>query len=304
MSMQRALLSDGIRLGRLAGIEINLSPSFLPLALLLVVGLDPIAGGLLAAILLAVLLASSIVAHELGHALTARAFGIRTRAITLHLLGGVAKIEGEPRRPAHEILIAAAGPAVSLLLAAIFFGLTWLTALVAGPWQGAFLYLSVANLILAAFNLLPGLPLDGGRILRGILWARSQDRRGATISAARGGEIIAYLIFALAFLRLIDPTGGLVAAFFPALMAWFLLGAARAEKARAELSGRPSGQTRPGLAELLELARRTRPVEVVVSRASRPRSTIDPEREVIRYPDGRELYIERPRRSHPGHDRR
>ena len=145
---------------------------------------------------------ASIVAHEYGHALTARRFGIQTIAITLHFFGGVAKITSEPRTPKQELLIAIAGPAVSLALAALAalaFGVLVVLqpAGVSGAVAGFLVHLALMNLILGVFNLLPGYPMDGGRVLRALLWWRSGNHRRASYLAARGGEMVAYGLMGL-----------------------------------------------------------------------------------------------------------
>ena len=132
----------------------------------------------------ALLFFAAVVAHELGHALTAARFGIRTRRITLWPLGGLAEIEREPEKPAQEFAVAVAGPATSLLFGALCLGLSALVAPVSAPLGAIAAYLGMANLALALFNLLPGYPLDGGRVLRALVW-------GATRSYARGTRVAA-----------------------------------------------------------------------------------------------------------------
>ena len=121
---------------------------------------------LLMGLFTAVIFVTSIVWHELAHALVALHFRIPVTRIVLHIFGGVAHIARDPERPIQEFLVAVAGPASSLMLAAGFSALSNLSALT-GP---AFAWLSLINLTLALFNLLPGFPLDGGRILRAALW--------------------------------------------------------------------------------------------------------------------------------------
>lgn len=152
--------------------------------------------------LCALVLFASIVAHELAHALAARGYGVRTGAITLFLFGGIAEIESEPGTPRADALIALAGPAMSALIAvaaiAAAFALDRFapaTALAGGIAKLA-VYVGLANAVLAVFNLIPAYPMDGGRVLRAILWARSRDRRSATIAAARVGMGFAVLFVA------------------------------------------------------------------------------------------------------------
>jgi Zn-dependent protease len=125
----------------------------------------------------------SILAHELGHCLTAIRYGVEVRRISLSPLGGISHIPIEPDSPDKEMLIAVAGPVVSFGIGGIF-GLAWLVVPTSGVWQPlSFLLLSFAaiNFMLAVFNLLPGLPLDGGRVLRGLIWAKTGDYDRATL---------------------------------------------------------------------------------------------------------------------------
>ena len=140
-----------------------------------------------------------IVLHELGHALVARAVGIPIRGITLFLFGGVAEMEDEPPSASSEFLMAAAGPAVSAVLAAIF----WLSSgLVAAPAVVFPLrYLAGINLVVLIFNLVPAFPLDGGRVLRSILWAVLKNLRRATYWAALSGQAFAWLLIGLGILN-------------------------------------------------------------------------------------------------------
>lgn len=140
----------------------------------------------------ALALFASVVIHELAHALTARRFGVRTDTITLFLFGGVALLDEEPATPRADALVAAAGPAASAVLG--LFGLGVLAALerfAHGPATDApalfTAYFAVANGVLAVFNLLPAFPMDGGRVLRALLWRRGGDMRRATRLAARVG---------------------------------------------------------------------------------------------------------------------
>jgi Zn-dependent protease/CBS domain-containing protein len=149
---------------------------------------------------------ASVLIHELSHAFVARMEGIRIQDIQLHIFGGWARLIGEPSTPMAELRIAVAGPVSSFLLA-VFFWL-WLFAvegLTGGSaWAqaagAAFLYLAAANLFLAVFNLLPGLPLDGGRALRAILWQRRKDILSATRTTMKLGVWLAYLLISYGLL--------------------------------------------------------------------------------------------------------
>jgi Zn-dependent protease len=131
-----------------------------------------------------------LTAHELAHATVARRFGIHVLGITLFLFGGVAEIRGEVPTPAREFAVALAGPALSVLLGGLF-GAGALSTGAHPTLEGVFVTLSLVNLGVAVFNLVPGLPLDGGRILRAALWRRWGDHRRATRVAAAGGNVLA-----------------------------------------------------------------------------------------------------------------
>ncbi|MFI7611841.1 site-2 protease family protein [Nonomuraea terrae] len=146
------------------------------------------------AFVFAVLLYVSVLLHELAHSVLAKAYGLPVRRITLYLLGGVSEIEKEPPTPGKEFMVAAVGPLLSLALAALGFGADlWLVdgggILEALIWQ-----LWVANLIVGVFNLLPGLPLDGGRMLRAGVWKLSGSPGSGTVVAAWGGRALAALL--------------------------------------------------------------------------------------------------------------
>lgn len=146
--------------------------------------------------LTALLLVVSVVVHELAHALMARAEGLEIHDITLHIFGGMARLASEPETPAAELKIAAVGPAASFLLGVLFLALDNLlfygTTFVA---EGRVLgHLGVVNLILATFNLLPGFPLDGGRVLKAVLWKRRGDAESAMRTARSAGRSIAWAL--------------------------------------------------------------------------------------------------------------
>lgn len=165
----------------------------------------------------ALLLFASVLVHEFGHALAARRFGIRTRAITLFLFGGVAQIAEEPPTPRAEFVVAIAGPLTSLALAAGFFILfhTMGTSALGIVVQ----YLVTVNVMLGIFNLVPGFPLDGGRVLRAALWRTSGSLARATRTAARAGQIVA-LLFVGAGLLLLSRS--VITGLWLVLLGWFL----------------------------------------------------------------------------------
>jgi Zn-dependent protease len=166
--------------------------------------------------------------HELAHALTARRFGIRVRGITLFLFGGVAEIEGEVPTPAREFAVALVGPAVSTFLGAVFALGTQIASSAGRPVaEGILGTLALVNLGVALFNLFPGLPLDGGRLVRAALWRLSGSYAAATRVAAAGGSLLAVLLVALGVLLVVaeGETAGLW--YVPmGLFLWFLARAA------------------------------------------------------------------------------
>lgn len=190
-------MSWSIKIARLAGIPVKLHLTFLILVAFIALSAGSL-GGILSSLLMIVLLFGSVVLHELGHALAARRYGISTRDITLLPIGGLAMLERFPDNPRQEIVIAAAGPAVSFGLAGLafllstFFGVSVTGAGLSNPGlvgQSLF-YLATINGILGVFNLIPALPMDGGRIFRGALslW-KGRDR--ATHIAASLAKVLA-----------------------------------------------------------------------------------------------------------------
>jgi len=175
-----------------------------------------------AAVATVVVFFASILAHELAHAVVARRDGLPVEGITLWMLGGVARLGGEAPSPPSELRIAAAGPLASLLAGGAF----WVVALAAG-WLDlsplvieVFLWLALINVVLAAFNVLPASPLDGGRILAAILWWRTGDRTKAAVWAGTAGKVLggALIGFGLFELAVRDAPFGL----WSALVGWFI----------------------------------------------------------------------------------
>ncbi|GLZ37318.1 site-2 protease family protein [Actinokineospora sp. NBRC 105648] len=193
----------GLLLFRYSGVPVVLAPSwwlgalavvvfYAPLVGTLLPGAGPVASVLLAAAF-AVLLGGSVLAHELGHCVVALRLGLPVRRLRLFLLGGLSEIARTPRRPGHEGVIAAAGPAVSILLAGAC-GIGLLVMPAEGPVWLLVLECAFANTAVAVFNLLPGLPLDGGRMLRAGVWAVTGRRGAGTRAAVVGGWVVAALL--------------------------------------------------------------------------------------------------------------
>ena len=173
------------------------------------------------------LLFASILLHELSHAWAARAAGIEVPAITLFLFGGVSEMAGEPSRPSTELRVAAVGQAMSLALAGVFYAVHGVVAPFASPLvAGIPLYLAWINAALAVFNLLPGLPLDGGRLLRAVAWWRTGSLRRASRIAANAGKGIALGLMVMGGLQIFS--GALVGGLWLVLIGLFLRGNAEA----------------------------------------------------------------------------
>lgn len=175
----------------------------------------------------ALLLFASVVVHEFAHALVARYFGVQTRGITLFIFGGIATLESEPPTPRAEAAIALAGPILSGLIALVAYGaMTLADRLGSSPFFAGcslgFAYLAVSNAVLAVFNLIPAFPMDGGRVLRALVWMRTRDRRAATAAAALVGVTLA-VCCAVASLVMLGSTRSWPYAWYATLaafMAW------------------------------------------------------------------------------------
>ncbi len=186
-------------------------------------------------ILAALLLFASVAFHELSHSWVAKRYKLKIESITLFIFGGVAQLKGEPPHPRAEFWIAIAGPLSSFFLSALFFFLTMNTA---GGSKALFAYLARLNLILGIFNLIPGFPMDGGRILRSAIWGKKKDYFYATQKASSVGRGIAlFLIFFGLFSVFTGGPGGIWLMF----IGWFLYSAAQASYQQATLQEILSG---------------------------------------------------------------
>lgn len=234
-------MRDSIRLGRLAGVSVGLNWSLVAMVVIVASGLADnrfpfdapgYSGGAyaVAGIAAAGVLLLGVLLHELGHAIVARRVGLHVDGITLSWMGGVTRIEGEAPRPAAELVVAAVGPFVS----AAFGGVLWLMRLVVeGAGGGRLLiaslgWLAVINVVLAAFNLLPASPLDGGRVLHALVWGATRDRWRATRFAGAAGMGLGALVIVGGFLLLSRAAGSLNGLFI-SLIGWWIVGSARAE---------------------------------------------------------------------------
>jgi Zn-dependent protease len=234
-------MGPGWRIGRLAGVELSIHPSWLVIAFLITYSLAVaqfprqfpgwsgaqywvVAGAT------AVLFFASVLAHELSHAVVARRFGLTVAGITLFIFGGATTLDGDSRTPREEALVALAGPATSIGIGLALLGID---LVVTQPQIGALIgWLGFINITLGVFNLIPGFPMDGGRVLRAILWRVRGDRLVATRNAAMVGRGFAYLLVAGGVFLALQP-GGLFSGLWLALIGWFLSNAAEATAAQA-----------------------------------------------------------------------
>jgi Zn-dependent protease/CBS domain-containing protein len=231
-------------LGRIRGIQIGVNWSVLVIVALLAYGLavgefpaaaprHPVAEYVVAALVTAVAYMGSLLAHELAHSLVAQRNGLQVEGITLWLLGGVSRLQGEIPDPGAEIRVAGVGPLVSLILGVVFWLAAWLLRAsgVGGVLVAALAWLGGINIVLAVFNVIPAAPLDGGRLLRAILWRITGDRYKAAAWSARSGQAFGWLlVVASAYLVLARREYNWL---WFALLGWFLTSAATAENQQA-----------------------------------------------------------------------
>ena len=238
-----------IKLGRIFGVEIGLHYSWFIIAVLITFSLAQQfqltnaawSGGLRwsLALITAVLFFASIVVHELSHALVAKARGLPVRSITLFALGGVAQMEKDAADAKTEFWMGIIGPITSFVIGVICLLLALLlgwtpSSLAQTPAAAMLMWLGVINIGLAIFNMVPGFPLDGGRVLRGLIWWITGDAKRATTIAARVGQVIAFLMILYGVMQFFGGAGfnGLWVAF----IGWFLLSASRESYAQMVIS--------------------------------------------------------------------
>lgn len=243
-----------IKLGRIFGVQIGLHYSWIIIALLVTLSLrsqfgvdHPNWSGVTTwtvAIVTGLLFFVSILLHELSHAAVAKLRGIPVRAITLFALGGVAQIEKDAADPKSEFWMGIIGPITSVVIGIVCLILAWLlgwgmTLTPESPPAAMFMWLGVINIVLAIFNMIPGFPLDGGRVLRAIVWWITGDANRSTRIAAGVGQFVALGFILLGIWRFFSGAGfgGLWIAF----IGWFLLEAARASGAQVEITERLTG---------------------------------------------------------------
>lgn len=247
-------MESHIKLGRIFGVKIGLHYSWIIIALLIAFSLASRFQEMhqdwgrgtawLTAIITAALFFAAIITHELSHALVAKLRGLPVHSITLFVLGGVAQIEADAKDAKTEFWIGIAGPVMSAVLGFICLGLAWtlgwtMPAEPGTPLMAMLVWLGYINITLAIFNMIPGFPMDGGRVLRAVIWWITGNRAPATRIATLMGQFIAFGFIFLGLFSFFRGAGfgGLWIAF----IGWFLLQAARSSYAQLEMSERFRG---------------------------------------------------------------
>jgi Zn-dependent protease len=237
-------LRSQIKLGRIFGIEIGLHYSWFLIAILIVFSLssefhavNPQWGGgliLSLAVITAILFFVSLLLHELAHSIVATSNGLPVKEITLFALGGVSQIEKNPTSATLEFWMAFVGPLTSAVIGAIcLLAANAVGGASSDPWMAMLLWLGYINLTLAVFNLIPGYPLDGGRVLRAIIWWKTGDADRSTRAAAKAGQAVALAFIAFGIFRFFGGAG--IGGLWITFVGWFLLQAARESDVQVSL---------------------------------------------------------------------
>jgi len=232
------MFGGGFSLGRVLGFKIDVDWSWLFIFGLVVyslaVGYFPhfypqfgVTTNWIVGVIAALLLFASVLAHELSHSVVARRYGIDVKGITLFIFGGVAQTKQEPKTPKVEFWMAIAGPLMSFAIAAVFylFGSFGVQTGLPEPLIAIFGYLAFINLVLGIFNLVPGFPLDGGRVLRSLIWGATGNLVKSTRYASYAGQGFGFLLIAFGFWQIL--VGAFIGGLWMIFIGWFLSGAAR-----------------------------------------------------------------------------
>lgn len=209
-----------------------LTAGFVAMSTPAIVGLDgSLTSVLLIGGLAAFLFGSSLIVHEYSHALMARRRGIGVRRVSMWALGGVAELEVEPRRWQDELAVSVVGPLASLAIGVVTLGAALGVAAAGfGVPARLFAWLAIVNVGLGIFNLLPGFPLDGGRVLHSLIWWRTGNRHRSTVIAANSGRVVGGLVIALGVVTMFLGGSG----FLTALIGWFIMSSAAQARAQAQ----------------------------------------------------------------------
>jgi Zn-dependent protease len=239
-------------IGKIAGIDIDIHVSWIIILVLLTVSLATgwfpqlyprwaPATYWITSFIASLLLFVSVLVHELAHSLVARRRGLPVKSITLFIFGGVSNIEREPPSPGIEFQMAFVGPLTSIVIGVVCFLLQVPLRSSNSPLEGILFYLAVTNVLLGVFNLVPGFPLDGGRVLHSLVWRLSGNLRQATRVAALTGQVIAYLF--ILFGIWLFFTGDILDGIWLGFIGWFLLSAAQSANAQGVLTSVLRGVT-------------------------------------------------------------
>ena len=265
-------MPGSLRIGKIFGIDIYIHISWVVIIVLLTwslaVGWFPVLYHGFSAItywilgfIAAVLLFVSVLLHELAHSVVARARGLPVKNITLFIFGGVSNIEKEPGSPGIEFQVAVVGPLASLLIGALALALLYLLGQNTSALAAILFYLGFANILLGIFNLIPGFPLDGGRVLRSIVWKINGNLRRATRIVTVVGQIIAYL-FILVGIWLFF-VGYFIDGLWFGFIGWFLLSSAQSANSEVMLQSVFRGVT---VGEVMNTAPTTVPANISLQR--------------------------------------
>jgi Zn-dependent protease/predicted transcriptional regulator len=245
-------MAGSIRLFKIAGIDIDINISWIIILVLLTWSLATgwfsvlypgwsTATYWLVSLISALLLFVSVLLHELAHSLVARMRGLSVKSITLFIFGGVSNIEQEPTSPGIEFQMAFVGPLVSLLIGGIAFLLSLPLRGVNSPLTAILSYLAITNVLLGIFNLIPGFPLDGGRVLRSIIWEATGSLQSATRVATIVGQVIAYLFIFWGIWLFFG--GNVLNGIWIGFIGWFLLTSAQSANSQSMLQSMFRGVT-------------------------------------------------------------
>lgn len=238
------MMKGSIKVARIAGIDIGIHYSWILIFVLVVwslaVGYFPVSNPgwetwlyWVTSIVAGLLLFASVLFHELAHSLVAKAQGTPVKSITLFLLGGVSNLESEPEKASVEFAVSLAGPLSSVLLAGIFWAAVHFEIVTSGAGKAILQYLALINILLAAFNILPGFPLDGGRVLRSIIWGMTNNLKKATDIATTVGQVFGWIMISIGVFWAL--TGDLISGIWLGLIGWFLNSSAESSRRELEM---------------------------------------------------------------------